>query len=190
VAGVRIVNRATSEVGTIGLLATRDGRTYVVSCRHVLLDLETGTTPGLYQPDIAAGNLIAVTGRYGQGQLDGAAAEVMATCPCTLGVVGRVRLAVPTAPREGMAVWKCGAGTGFTRGVIRQIGGERLVAPPPDAPFSYRVTRPGDSGALFVEAGSNRPVALCRGERNVGGRSWADTVQLAEVLADLGLDFG
>jgi hypothetical protein len=89
-----------------------------------------------------------------------------------------------------MAVWKCGAATGVTRGVVRQLGGELLVAPPPDAPFTYRVTQPGDSGALFVEAGANCPVALCRGERNIGGRSWADIVPLAWVLADLGLNLG
>ena len=187
--GIRIENPAINEVGTLGFLATDQGKTFLVSCRHVLQGCDQGPTPGIFQPALDPANLVS-TGPPRIGVHDCAAVEVPPTVLCVGGVDLNLGAIKGTAPLQaGMAVHKCGATTGITEGEVRVIQSEFLVAPPPGAPPLYLVTDTGDSGALFLDSATNNAVALCRGARVVGGRTWAVIVPIADVLGELGIQF-
>jgi hypothetical protein len=186
--GVRIVNPFRNEVGTLGFIGVDGARRFVVSCAHVLDQCDQGPTPGVFQPSCEPANLIAA-GAPRLGASDCAAVEVAPEIGLAAEILILGTCGSPAALTAGMHVRKCGSTTGLTEGVVRVVGGEFLVAPLPSSPAAYRLTDTGDSGALFVEAGGCCPVALCRGARVVGGRTWAVLVPIVDVLGELGLEF-
>jgi hypothetical protein len=86
-----------------------------------------------------------------------------------------------------MRVCKFGVATELTEGVVAAVEGSNVVIHPP-ASFSaeYRLSAIGDSGALWVEQESLRPVALHK-QGAVGGREQAVGTAIADILATLDL---
>jgi hypothetical protein len=142
---------------------------WFLTCRHVIAR-QNGTivaSDTILQPDAAAGII---------GDLSQVVADVTLDCAAfklTVGasddVLGVGKLALHAAPIVGMRVLKSGWKTGISEGRIQQVNGnevviERLPGYPPD----YSLATLGDSGAIWVEAGTLAAVALHCRETAVG----------------------
>lgn len=168
--GVAISNPLVNEPGTLGFIATGDGLDrWLVSCYHVLCrPLGSPLQPNhdeaiIYHFDqrIPAPP-IAYVKRADQA-LDCAAA--LTTFPATDRILGIGRITpAPIAPEVGMRVLKSGIATGVTEGIISAIDfGGAIRIESPDMRTDYSLCSPGDSGALYVDAATLRPVALHTG---------------------------
>ncbi len=186
-----IYNPAAQEAGSIGCFATTDGLdAWIVSCHHVLIGGDAAVAQAVFQPTDADGAApVADTGAArAVPDLDVAAVrvglgiEVLNTI-AGLGAVGAE--IAPAAP--GMRVVKLGATTGLTEGEISDVEDDRIrIVPPPGFPRGYRLSAPGDSGALWLEVGTLKPVGL-HYQGSAGGNVIAYARPLAEALAKLGL---
>lgn len=174
--------------GTLGLIATDDGiDRWLVTCWHVLV------APG--QPAIPSGTPVLAAGQTqpvarlvagrGDRALDVIAARVEAGVDCRPWIKGLGSLAAPLAPARDQRLVKVAAVTGRRRGVVFQMSSGRPQIRA-DAGEPGPITAPGDSGGLWVEAGSLRAVALHTGKdpASVGD---ATGVPIVEVLTALGL---
>jgi hypothetical protein len=93
----------------------------------------------------------------------------------------------PVSPRVGMRVLKYGVATELTEGVVADIqGSDVIIAPAPGFPAEYQLSDIGDSGALWLEQGSLRAVALHK-QGAAGGAEKAVGSVVNDVLARLGL---
>jgi hypothetical protein len=96
-------------------------------------------------------------------------------------------LPVAVAPVVGAKVIKSGWKTGLSEGRIAQVGGTDVVIERlPGYPLEYLLAAPGDSGSLWLDAGTLAPVALHTREAGVGPHR-AFGVDFRSVLAALGL---
>lgn len=186
-----IYNPAAQEAGSIGCFATTDGLdAWIVSCHHVLIGGEAAVAQAVFQPTDADGAApVADTGAARTApDLDVAAVRVgpgvaVLNAIAGLGAVG----AAPAEAAPGMRVVKVGATTGLTEGEISDVENDRLrIVPPPGFPRGYQLSAPGDSGALWLEAGTLKPVGL-HYQGSAGGNVVAYARPLADVLAKLGL---
>jgi hypothetical protein len=170
----------TDVVGTIGAVVRSrppDDRTCLLGTGHVLWPLRSGCGH-VWQPapcgtaDCDCDHVgIAVRRSYGVVIHDGhryfvdcAVAAVDTDVPWRPGVAG-IQIAGVARARQGMRVWKIGAGTGHTTGVVvdaahveRGVNGpapnQLLIRPLPGNPGPHGVDRfsgAGDSGALVLD---------------------------------------
>jgi hypothetical protein len=192
--GIAIINREVDQYGTLGFFGqSNDGGVWLVSCYHVLCRVDLSAYvpgEGVFQPDYAtAAEPVAelVAGRSDVG-LDCAAARVL---PGVVAVnellgVGPINPA-PIAPMVGMRVFKYGVATELTEGVVADVQGSDItIAPAPGFPREYQLSGIGDSGALWLEQGSLRAVALHK-QGAAGGPEKAVGSVVIDVLARLGL---
>lgn len=91
------------------------------------------------------------------------------------------------APHVGLRVIKSGARTGVTEGVVSGLNGPIITIDPPiGADAGYQLSEPGDSGAVWVDAGTSIPVALHLSGTN-GHPEQARGIEIAFVLQSLNL---
>jgi hypothetical protein len=190
--GISVWNPLAGGVGTLGFLAeSADGQQWLVSCYHVLGRPAGGMfndREPIYQPNRSPGFLVAETdtSRADAG-LDCAAAPLLAGIIGVNEVLGVGALDLPTLPLPGMVVLKAGQETGVTEGVIRDVTGDVVTIDPPAAfPSGYDLSNYGDSGAVWVERDTRRPIALHTGGNDTG-REVAYGVSIAAVLNALQL---
>jgi hypothetical protein len=118
-------------------------------------------------------------------RLDIAAALILPNVGVSADILEMHQLRGVTEPVLGMRVIKSGAETGVTEGVITDMSDELVTIESPDhMPEGYVLCDHGDSGALWVDAGSGQAVALHFMGRN-GDTAYARPLPL--VLASLGL---
>jgi hypothetical protein len=192
--GVAIINREVDQYGTLGFFGqSSDGGVWLVSCYHVLGRVDFGAYAageGIFQPDYAtAAEPVAelVAGRSDVG-LDCAAARVFPGVVAVNEVLGVGTInPAPVVPLVGMRVLKYGVATELTEGVVADVQGSDItIAPTPGFPREYQLSGIGDSGALWLEQGTLRPVALHK-QGAAGGAEKAVGSMVSEVLARLGL---
>lgn len=86
----------------------------------------------------------------------------------------------------GREVAKFGAESQLTFGIVHSIVGQDLrIKRPPGTPGTTIVTKPGDSGALWIDTLTNIPVGLNRGW--MPQRNCAVATRIEAVLQALGL---
>ena len=180
--GLQIMNREIGEPGTLGMLVTVGGVTYLISAKHVLAKGRPGIGDAVRQP--AGSNDIAIVERVSE-RLDCAAARVIAGVPFAPEILHIGALAPTRDPAEGMRVIKAGASTGVTEGKITRIdGNEVTIKPLADFPLEYELSDTGDSGSVWVESESRAPVALHYSAQS-GGGSVAYAIPMPAVLREL-----
>lgn len=184
--GIRIYNPAVNEPGTLGFIATADGRDrWIVSCHHVLCG--GPSSEAIYQPIDEPENIVAFTDpARSRADLDCAAARVADAVDAVPELLGIGTPTLPAAPEEGMLVIKSGAATGVTEGVITEVRAGRVEIEPAGLPEEYQLSDAGDSGALWVVKGSLAPVALHQGG-SARPRCFAYGIPVLDVLRELKL---
>jgi len=196
-------------LGTLGLIATSNrSDCWIVSCYHVLGRpyLHGRVQPfhagdEIHQPDVSTphnpvDSLIATVNLDTFRHLDDRAYDAAAvmldeSVPHTnavLGIAGMDRLEGVAPPRTGMKVIKSGGATGVTRGEVIDIrAGFSATLVEIDLDWDTdddELTRPGDSGAVWIESATGMAVAMNCGESPSRA---AICVVLADVLDGLGL---
>lgn len=178
--GISISNEWDYNYGTLGG-AVRDretGAVMILSAWHVLAGY-IYARPGLriYQPGYGDGgqrrHTIARLTRHAMRLgLDAAIAELTDARPIINNQLGLGSVAGVTTPTLGMQVFKSGRTSGLTNGVIDGVEGlqtipyggfyrtVRHVVHIMQSPEGGEISRGGDSGAWWLEAGSNRAVGL------------------------------
>lgn len=190
--GILIVNANVRTLGTLGLVATSDGRDrWLVTAHHVLARdggpmLQDGEP--VFQPGEGAGPFVAVTrADRTQPALDAAAALVIDGVDAVGEVLGLGPVAPVKVPRTGMRVVKCGIATGITEGEVEGVAGDRVrIRLLPGFPSKYELSEISDSGALWLEQATMAPVALHRAGED-GGVETATGVPVRRVLDALRL---
>lgn len=165
--GIAILNPAVNESGTIGLVATSDGTDrWIVSCYHVLCSASMGAfTAGdpIYQPapSRAPDPIARLVAGLGDPALDCAAALVEPGTDSLPEILGIGPVGPPIEPAIGMRLMKAGLATGVTEGIVTGLQGDRVVIEAPAGfPSSHDLSDIGDSGSVWVERDTRRPVAL------------------------------
>jgi hypothetical protein len=195
--GLRILNPECGTPGTIGLFGRDEhDRTWIVSCRHVLLrpaevpDDQLAGPEEIHQPGPGlAYSVIADSDVTRQNlALDCAAAVLRPALALDPGVFGLGSvLGRPAQPRLRMRVIKSGAQTGVTRGVVTLVGGSRIrISLPDDAAEDTILSMGGDSGAVWFEEDTLAPIGLHR-RGNVAGVEFALASPMDAVMATLQL---
>lgn len=186
--GTLIVQSQTLQAGTLGMVLTSDGSDrWLLTSRHViarangsLMSLDT-----VLQPDHARGSIGILGDVVSDQTLDCAAVKL--TVSASRLVLGLGELVAAKPPAVGMTVMKSGWKTGVSEGIVDQINGnEVIIRRRRDFPTGYLLTAVGDSGAVWVEAGTLAPVALHTRESAVGPHR-AFATSLVAVLAALSL---
>jgi endonuclease G len=192
--GIEIYTARVDEVGTLGFLAEKpDGgpEQWLVSCYHVLVG-GTNTPPvdgeSVLQPSAGEAPVAFVDASRADPFLDCAAAKLAPTVRGVNEVLGIGQLrSSPIIPVVGMVVIKSGVTTGVTEGVIAQVNGDDVViGVPPLFDREYRLSRRGDSGALWLRRDDLAPVALHLGEigdpqKHVRARSILPVLQALRI---------
>lgn len=178
----------TRQAGTLGMVLTADGLDrWLLTCRHVLVRADGSLLPTdrVLQPDQARGGIGTLANALTDATLDCVAVKLMVGATSLVMGIGEFAAAKP--PSVGMIVLKSGWQTGVSEGVIDQVNGNDVVIRRrPDFPGDYSLATLGDSGAIWVEAGTLAPVALHTRESAVGPhRAFASS--LVAVLTTLNL---
>ena len=168
--GTLIFQLDTNQAGTAGMMLTSDGvDRWLLTCFHVLARATGAMVPTdrLVQPDLEHGIVATLSGAVGDPRLDCAAVPLMT--PASAEVLG-IGILVPTAPPVvGARVLKSGWKTGVSEGRIQAVvGSDVIIERLPGYPMEYLLAGPGDSGAVWVDAGTLAPVALHTRETAVG----------------------
>ena len=193
-AGVAILSGVVDQYGTLGCFArAADGTVWLISCYHVLGRIDfTAFQPGeeIFQPDsgTAAAHVATTSVDRADSQLDCAAALVASGMEVANEILGLGRIdPLPAAPLLGQHVCKYGVATELTEGVVTAIDGDDITIHPPNGfPSGYKLSAIGDSGALWLEQGSLRPVALHK-QGAVGTEEKAIGTAITAVLSSLRL---
>ncbi|MDX1614889.1 MAG: hypothetical protein R3300_11310, partial [Candidatus Promineifilaceae bacterium] len=180
--GVSVGSRYTT-AGTLGALVLDEqtGEQMILSNWHVLAgrdDVQAGLPiwqPGWIDGGTRDENTIAELSRWMLGPFDAAVARVTGARPVEARTVEGRSVEDIGPPQLGMQVWKSGRSTGLTRGFIdgikmtvnlsyRNVGTRSLeqvfrVVPRPGE-GNLELSIGGDSGAVWVEEGSNKVVGL------------------------------
>lgn len=190
--GIAILNPIVGQYGTLGFFGTSaDGAQWLVSCYHVLGRVDfTPHAAGepIFQPDdVSVPTPIAALANRADISLDCAAALLNPGVVGTNDILGLGRIDPrPLVPVAGMRVCKVGIATELTEGVIDTIAAGSVTIRPTSAyPPAYELSKVGDSGALWVEQGSLRPVAMHKQGQVFGGVALASPI--TEVLSALNL---
>lgn len=192
--------------GTLGAVVTDGTTRFILSNNHVLAD-ENALAAGalIYQPGLLdhgdpATDAIARLSRFtpltaaGPNHLDCAIAEILAPESVTARVmakVGKLASAQPIPVVEGMTVAKVGRGSGYTTGKVVDVSATLTLGYDlGDLTFVDQVlirgasgmfSEYGDSGALVVDAASDRGAGLLIG----GSGEFSVANHLEDVLAEL-----
>lgn len=168
--GILIINPANDRPGTLGAIATRNGADrFALSCYHVLCRPNGGSFADgeviLQSLSTKGGSAIGrVFASDTRPLLDVAAARVESGVPTYGRIIGLGPLDQPRIPAVGMHVLKAGCATGVTQGVVSAVNGDRVeIQRRPGFPSMYELSDFGDSGALWVEDSTGRPVAMHTG---------------------------
>jgi hypothetical protein len=139
---------------------------FALSCYHVL----GRTDRGVFVDGEAILQSLPTKGGSAIGQVfaadadpqrDVAAARLDGTAPTLGRVLGLGPLAAPEIPAAGMRVIKSGYATGVTEGVVSSVVGDRVeIRRRPGYPSMYELSDFGDSGALWINDLTRRPVAM------------------------------
>lgn len=189
VGGTLIVQSHTLQAGTLGMILTSDGADrWLLTSRHVLArsDGSLVSADMVLQPGKEHGSIGTLADVVSNRTLDCAAVKL--TVGSSPRVLGLGMVAAAKVPTTGMTVMKSGWKTGVSEGIVEQVvGHEVIIRRGPDSPDDYLLAAIGDSGAVWVEAGTLAPVALHTTESAVGPhRAFATSVNT--VLAALSLE--
>jgi len=202
--------------GTLGAIVwdRRDCSVNILGNWHVLAR-DLAATPGepIYQPGLGDGgtrlDIVAMLNRFRLDQdMDAALARLNGSRPYSRDIVGLSPVAGIEAPRVGMRVIKSGRTSGVTEGIIdgvtfspklvydnnvrNNFHGQIHIHPLPPWPNrDYEVAQRGDSGAVWMDAATNRAVGLhfCSETNNAPQREFAGANRMEKVAAAAGLDF-
>lgn len=202
VGGIRIVNPINATPGTIGFIAqAADGGPWIVSCWHVLIrpPLEVMRKIPSGEPVLQPGpemagpplpvHVASTDSQRGDPALDCSAARVLPGVAVSAEVLDLGKVGPPLDPRVGMHVVKSGMRTGVTGGIVKRVDGSMVrIEPVATAPRDYVLSNAGDSGALWVEQASMRPIAMHR-RGNVTLPEFALASAIIPVLNALNLRF-
>jgi hypothetical protein len=188
VGGTIIVQSQTLQAGTLGMVLSSDGSDrWLLTARHVIARANgsLAATDMVMQPDDARGSIGSLADVVSDPTLDCAAVKL--TVSASRLVLGLGELVAAKLPGVGMTVMKSGWKTGVSEGIVDQVNGnEVIIRRRLDFPTEYLLAAFGDSGAVWVEAGTLAPVALHTRESAVGPhRAFASS--LNAVLSALGL---
>lgn len=193
IGGIEIKNPNVAAPGTLGFVATDDNdQRWLVSCFHVLHSTEqpaAADNQAIYQPTTEDNdNIVAYTdSNYASAELDCAAGRLVDGISGNCEILGIGTIGEAEAPSLGMRVLKAGRSTGVTEGWITNIDGENIrIEILPGFPRDYQLCDKGDSGALWLERDTRRPVGLLTGGTETG-RPISFAVALAAVLEELSL---
>ena len=181
-AGMEISGLSTASRGTLGAIVFKDGKPMILTNKHVITTddpeqternrekllvrvkehdwdvapellkrIEEGEIP-VFHPQYPRGDKRAkivafVSEAY--DEYDAALCEII----IPLEQIDREIDADPIEPTEGRDVFKTGCETGLSIGNIKQVECNILI-------IEKIVSRYADSGAVFVESGTNKPVGL------------------------------
>lgn len=189
--GASISNPSLPGMGTIGFFATRAGACVLVTARHVAHGAGYGKDV-LKQP--GGGDIVADVVRV-PTPLDVACAKIrdfparndaIGIGPICIGPIGIGPTGAPRAPTVGMRVLKSGYVTGVTEGTIKSIDGNEIVVVPRKGLGRYRLTEPGDSGAVWVTIDTHEAIAMhVRG--NTSGAEYSEAIRIDAILTALTL---
>lgn len=187
--GIAILSPAVNQFGTLGLIATATGADrWLVTCFHVLHKPgpALGNQPVFQPSDEDAADVIATTdAARADARLDCAAA--LLSVAAVSEILGIGPIGNPAAPAPGMEVMKSGIITGITEGVIDSVTNDDVhIKPTAGFPRTYDLSESGDSGAVWVEKASRRPVALHTGGNDFG-TEFATAKRITSVLHSLNL---
>lgn len=180
--GASISNPALPAMGTIGFFATRSGVCVLVTCGHVAI------TPG-YGKDVlrqpGGGDIVADVVRV-TTPLDVAIAKLREGITARNDAIGIGPIAAARAPKVGMRVLKSGYATGVTEGTIKSVDATSIVVVPRKGLGRYRLTEPGDSGAVWVTIDTREAVAMhARG--NTSGSEYSEAIRADAITTALAL---
>lgn len=186
-----VYNPLAQEAGSIGCFA-KDGAGdhWLVSCHHVLSGAGPAMPQPIYQPDDSPGAVPVADfdGTKADAAFDVAAAKLrpgVAFENDWLGLgSGNLQAATPV---KGMRVVKCGSRTGVTEGEVVDVEADRVkIGLRAGAPIRSELSAAGDSGAMWLEHGSLRPVGI-HYLGNAGGAIFAYARPIDAVLLRLAL---
>jgi hypothetical protein len=189
--GAQIFNPDVGRPGTIGLfLIDNAGAPWLLSARHVLVPAAATSGPGtVFQPlPLPLGRPIATLAGVRQDtSLDCAAVRLVPGITFSNDILSiGPAPGPPVAPAVGMNLLKSGAASGVSEGVITQAGETSEIRLRPATPTRYELTTRGDSGCIWVEQATRRPVILHHtGESS--GQELSKGSSLVSVLQALGL---
>lgn len=179
--------------GTLGFIATSNGADrWIVSCHHIIgrrnMSVCASSEP-IFQPTPSVNNTPIATTDPSRCDLvlDCAGAACVAGTALTNDILGLGRIKSAKSAAVGMLVKKSGAATGITDAMVAMITGANVtIEPLAQYPNDYAITESGDSGAAWVEVGTNAFVALNIGPTGMGQRG-ARAISATCVLASLRL---
>lgn len=192
IGGIGVYNPLCNITGTLGLILTDGQDRWILSAHHVLgrVSGAAASLEPIWQP-FGIPLTDPPVARLDMGKsdpaLDYACAKIeqgIASDPWILGV-GRPRAEV--APVVNMVVLKSGIRTGVTQGRVTAVNGRSVTIETEAAfPSKYDLSSIGDSGSVWVQAGTLAPVAL-----HVSGHEalveTAYGVAITDILAATGL---
>lgn len=188
--GTAIYNDVRNETGSIGgFAADASGEVWLVSCGHVLT--APGAVPANGDILLPDGQVIAsAVGMKWDVGLDVAAVRLQPGVKWSQSIVGLgIPVGSPIEPVDRMNVCKVGAETVLTEGRITQVNPtEFIITPGEGFPADYELSAKGDSGALWIERDSRRPVGIHR-RGSTGQGNYAAAVPLRAALGALGLNW-
>lgn len=195
--GIAIINPVVDQYGTLGFFGrSGDGATWMVSCYHVLCRVDfSGYVPGeqVYQPDdhVDPRPVAVLTPDRSDVTIDCAAARILDGVVAVNEILGLGPIDPnPVLARVGMRALKYGSATELTEGIVTAVrGAEVEIQPPPGYSREYSLSAVGDSGALWIEQRTLRPVALHK-KGSTSGVETAVASSLDAVLRSLDLNFG
>jgi hypothetical protein len=177
--GISISNALENGYATLGggVFDRKTGREMILSNWHVLAGWYAQRGLAIYQPGRWHGghsnHTVAHLERHALDQkIDAAVAELANTRQLINDQLGLGPVTGVGNPAVGMRVTKSGCGSGVTKGIITGIGGSkahyydgipRVISHKvhiAQVPEGGQVSRKGDSGAWWLEAGTNKAVAL------------------------------
>lgn len=164
--GIAIQNPVVKNLGTLGCVATSDGADrWIVSCYHVLCRLNGVFPPGATEPicqpyDIRDPNPVAFISDARIDAILDCAAALVPNGAAIGEILGISKLSAPIPAITGMRVIKSGAETGITEGRVVSVAGNEVEIAPLGLPADYDLSEGGDSGAIWIDAASNAPIAL------------------------------
>lgn len=171
--GLPVANPRLKELGTLGFIATSDGTDrWLVSSYHVLCDsLQTPPAHFTMEPIVCRINqrrppiTVAILDSTRTDEaLDAAAALIVDSESAVGWILGIGAIdPEPIGACVGMRVIKSGIATGVTEGIIRSSDTTASIEIQScDLKAGQEICKQGDSGALWLDAATMRPVALHR----------------------------
>ncbi len=196
--GMAVANPRLNELGTLGFIATSDGTDrWLVSCYHILCDrLQSPSFHLTMEPIVChvdrrrpALTVAMLDSARANKELDAAAALIVNRESAVGRIIGLGAInPKPIDTYDGMRVIKFGIASGVTEGIVRPNTATTSIEI-----HSYQqstenaVCKQGDSGALWLDAATMRPIALHRNELAGSDNRIAIATPIAQVLERLRL---